>query len=101
MRLADREPRFSHVGDHEDSTCYLSFRCPCRQDCRRWIAIPFTPTLQGNPAPELVLPQCWKRESGTTFEDLTLSPSIWLHASDHDGHGGWHGWLRSGELQTC
>ena len=101
VRLVDREPEFRHVGEHTESKCYLIFRCPCTAECKHKIAIPFTPDLQGNECPELVRAQAWKRESGTTFADLTLSPSIWLHATDWDHHPGWHGFLRNGNLETC
>ena len=37
----------------------------------------------------------WDRQ-GDTFETLTLSPSIWAEPPMH-----WHGFIRSGEIETC
>jgi hypothetical protein len=35
----------------------------------------------------------WQR-SGSTFDDLTLSPSV-----DASGSGHWHGWVQAGEAR--
>lgn len=98
MRLSERDPKVSLV---EGARCYLTFRCPCKPECDCRIAIPFTPDLEGNPAPATVFQKAWQRVSGSTFEDLTLAPSILLHASDWDGHQGWHGFLRNGVLESA
>lgn len=63
------------------------------------IVVPFTPALDRSETPELRKP--WKRESGDTFETLTLSPSILFYPSEHAGCAGWHGFLRNGNLETC
>ena len=79
----------------------MHFRCPCKPDCEHLIAVAFTPDLDGKPAPNELGSKPWERVSGTTAEDITLAPSILLYPSAHDGHQGWHGFLRNGELQTC
>lgn len=57
--------------------------------CGGWIRIPFAPGVDGAPDG---LPTTrsdgkpgpvWKRESGTTVQDLTLSPSINAHECGH------------------
>jgi hypothetical protein len=65
------------------------------------ITVPFDPPLDGNPYPSELKASPWQRTGGPDFETLTLSPSIWLHATEHDGHPGWHGFLTNGELKTC
>jgi hypothetical protein len=45
----------------------------------------------------------WARQQRgwTVATAFTLSPGIWFHATEHDGHPGWHGFLRNGELVSC
>jgi hypothetical protein len=98
MRLTDFAPRFTHSHGDERIT-HIGFRCPCKPDCAVEIVVSFTPALDGSETPAEWKP--WRRESGSTFDDLTLSPSIHLHPSPHENCAGWHGFLQNGELKTC
>ena len=102
MRLTDQEPEFLHAHGHPGSKAYLAFRCPCSPTCENTISIPFTPMLDGQPCPEFIKCQ-WQRTGGSTFEDLSLAPSINFHGDkDHGGPcPGWHGFLTNGNLLTC
>lgn len=98
MRLADRDPKFSTC---YGVRCYIHFCCPCSESCEHMIGVPFDPPLDGQPLPPELKASAWRRPSGDDFETITLEPSIWLHATEHDGHPGWHGFLRNGNLETC
>lgn len=63
---------------------------PCQGNghCGGLIRVPFTPTLDGAPEPKPATTrdggECvWTRVSGTTAEDITLSPSV---DADECGH---------------
>lgn len=71
------------------------FECPCGNHCN---LIAFEPTVDAPPSPSGLSSNGgrWRRESGTTLDDLTLSPSILIH---HGPQGEcWHGFIRSGEV---
>lgn len=73
------------------------FTCPCGthkpDDFDVEVFVQFTPTLDGT-LNELQ-GHSWKRESGDTFENLTLSPSI-LRLNNCR----WHGFITNGEVIT-
>jgi hypothetical protein len=98
VRLTDCDPKISEC---YGVRCYLSFRCPHAAGCEERIAIPFDPPLDGKALPPELKAKAWSRTGGDAFETMTLTPSIWLHATEHDGHPGWHGFLTNGELKTC
>ena len=102
MKLIDLDPQFiDHGGegitkDGEPVPLTvgigITFNCPC--GCNFPCFIPFDTTLDGkvNPLSGHVR---WHRE-GTTFETLTLTPSI-LRPKDKGGCG-WHGFITNGEI---
>lgn len=57
--------------------------------CGGWIRIPFSPAIDGGPGGQPTTRSdgrpgpVWKRESGTSIDDLTLSPSINAHECGH------------------
>jgi len=89
-KLTELNPRF------QDSV--LVFDCPCKffdqeGKCFGRIRIPVKPKENG-----------WDLVSGSSVEDLTLSPSILIHPSgDPVGSfcAGWHGYLRNGRMEEC
>jgi hypothetical protein len=76
----------------------LIFDCPCcvaagkRVGEREILSVPFANPIDGGPPAE-TRKAFWQR-TGTTFEDLTLSPSV-----DASGFGHWHGWIQNGEAR--
>jgi len=106
MRLTDLDPNWLGAGGEgiysadgspvpERLGVGISFDCPCgkhgdRAEYER-IAIEFTNPLDGK-GPYRKDGHTWERE-GTTFETLTLKPSI-LRV----GGCGWHGWVTNGEV---
>jgi hypothetical protein len=102
-RLVDLHPRWARRGGRDDGGIYgITFDCPCgtpplgksdKPGCP-WgtFHILFCNPLDGGP-PEGIERQQWA-VAGTSFDHLTLSPSI--RAGDH-----WHGWVRDGSLETC
>lgn len=49
--------------------------------CGGWIRVPFSPTLDGAPEPKPATTRegariVWTRVSGSTIDDITLSPSV-------------------------
>ena len=88
----------------------LTFRCPC-ENCRATNSMqrlgvtfepPFGPLDWLTPSQPITdSPKIWHRDSGETFETLTLSPSIDTSVNpagriDFKGH--WHGYIKFGEI---
>lgn len=69
--------------DHKDDVCPMG----------GWCIVPTKANFAGLPTCADSLARGWDI-SGTSFENITLSPSI-----HHVGH--WHGWLRNGVLESC
>ena len=78
---------------------FLLFDCPCElhgveEKCGGRIRLPVLPEDNG-----------WKLESGAFAEEnLTLSPSIRIHATGNPVGSycaGWHGFLRNGIMEPC
>lgn len=96
MRLSSLKPKLQNDA--------VSFDCPihghdvdaCIMNGR--IYVPFAPPLDGSePLPGLR----WAR-SGSTVEDLSLSPSVNCHGENENGHvQDWHGYVTNGEVSTC
>jgi hypothetical protein len=63
----------------------LLISCQGDHGCGGWIGVPFRPGIDGAPDGEPNRPggYVWTRESGTTIDDLTLSPSINAHECGH------------------
>jgi hypothetical protein len=72
----------------------VSFECPCCRFTPRAtrLAVWFSNPIDGLP-PTDDASKLWGR-SGTTFDDLSLSPSI-----DASAHGHWHGFITGGEVR--
>lgn len=96
MKVSELEGQF-HTADGEsvasfEDARHFSFRCPTclgtTHDHR--ISIPRAPSQVA-----------WDF-SGSSLEDLTLHPSIRVHAQRSaewpDSCPGWHGWVRNGDL---
>ncbi len=95
MRLTDLEPAWLGFYDGPPQ-CGISFRCPCKPECRQRIHVMFDTSITDQPAPaERGGAPRWRRE-GRTFETLTLTPSI-----DASSFGHWHGWIRAGEIVSA
>lgn len=93
MRLVDLEPEWLRWQGREGVG--IRFWCPCCADCV--LAVLFQNPLDGGapvPAGSFILGENdgrrWTR-SGTSFEDLSLTPSI--HATSH-----WHGFITGGQV---
>lgn len=75
----------------------LSFECPhcvltnASPDTATRLAIAFSNPIDGEPPAAHM--KYWTRIGGTTFADLSISPSI-----DASGTGHWHGELKNGEV---
>jgi len=75
----------------------INFDCPC--GCGKRLGIAFDKTLEGKDSPLKGDRILWHRE-GTTFEDLTLTPSIQnMDVKTNKEH--WHGFLTNGEFIKC
>ena len=99
MRLTELNPRWAMDADivvggqtrHDDDRhgMAITFDCPhCRTER---LAVFFANPLDGKP-PTDAPGYLWHRE-GSTFEDLTLTPSV-----DASDHGHWHGFIRNGDI---
>lgn len=74
----------------------IIFDCPCGKcDEYHRLFLAFTNPLDGSVAVRDKGEPTWER-SGTTFEMLTISPSI-----NRVGGCGWHGWIRNGQVISC
>lgn len=72
-RLVDCNPSWATNYHGSDAVDAIIFDCPeGHLDCKH--IIPFTPAFDGS-TPKMEAGRGWQRE-GTTFETLTLSPSI-------------------------
>lgn len=99
MKLTDLEPRWALDADiMVDGTVVhnehrqgmgLTFLCPHCKAVRLGVFI--QNPVDGLP-PSDDAKMLWARVSGSTFEDLTLSPSIDASKSGH-----WHGFIQRGE----
>lgn len=104
MKLTDLNPKWlfsggPHILDKNHNPVPqrdgigVTFDCPCGCGLRR--VVEFENPLDGKPVRADHPGPLWKRE-GTTFESLTLSPSI---LSDKEKGGcGWHGFVKNGEV---
>lgn len=96
MRLTELDPKWTGVqGDQMQVPprwgVGLSFNCPCGGDHR--IGVEFQNPLDGGRG----RPGMWIR-TGSTFESLTVGPSI----REAGGGGcGWHGFIRDGEVRNA
>lgn len=93
-RLVDLNPKWIETTDGE--VYGIRYDCPCgASDCPMggWAVVPTKTNFTGKPTSADSMRRGWDT-SGTSFEDITLSPSI-----HHVGH--WHGWLRNGVLVSC
>lgn len=98
MRLTDLNPEFvdGGVGSPGRTGVMLMFDCPkCGADGVRHggVGCYLDPPMDGG-AP--VSDHSWKR-SGDSFENLTLTPSILVVATNGIGCG-WHGYITNGEI---
>lgn len=104
MRLSELHPVFPfsggtgvtdvHTGDVIDRTegVGVIFDCPCgNKDEEHRLFVPFQNPIGPGP---IVAQHGWRRE-GTTFEDLTLTPSILRREGCR-----WHGVVTKGEVIT-
>ncbi len=91
MFLVDREPSWVSSANGRFGMG-LRFLCP---HCDHFLVLWFENPLDKGPSvnPKTHRAPLWRR-TGSTFETLSLSPSI--NARDH-----WHGVLEKGELYTC
>lgn len=100
MRLTDLEPRwYSARGDHARHG--ITFNCPCCVGTERASRLAVATHVDGtNFDPEPDKPQTFRAGetvwaiTGSTFEDLSLSPSV-----DASQHGHWHGHIRNGLIE--
>ena len=103
MRLVDLNPRWVGSGGPmifdrdgnpvpERSGIGMTFDCPCGCSTRGFVA--FENPLDGGPPLRTEKP-LWYRE-GETFEDLTLTPSIFR--SEDKGGCDWHGFVAGGKV---
>jgi hypothetical protein len=94
-RLVDLNPKW--IETHGSGEVYgISYDCPCAlPDCENGgrQVVPTKTNFIGKPTCADSLARGWDL-SGTSFENITLAPSI--HQVGH-----WHGWLRNGVLESC
>lgn len=99
MKLSELHPKWGvdadiviggkNVHDPNRTGMGITFDCPCCKTTR--LGVFFANPVDGkSPTDDAEL--LWTR-SGTTFEDLSLSPSI-----DVSKHGHWHGFIRDGQI---
>jgi hypothetical protein len=99
-RLVDLNPRWLHDTDH--GVFGLRYDCPCGAAEGDWESCEVgghqvVPTKRTFNPEDKISPDAAARGwelTGTSFADITLSPSI--HQVGH-----WHGWLRDGVLVSC
>lgn len=90
------DSRQYHYSRHGESIHGVEFDCPTLGHGERilvWFKNPIGPSGPGSGGlpvrPDVGPLARWTVVSGTTVDDLTLSPSI-------NVHGDWHGWIRNG-----
>lgn len=112
MRLVDLDPRWI---EHDGRRVAFALRCPHCQSTWLTCTLEPTPTRQqhrsiaaaglphevcddGEPWSSEVVTcnsqQGWQIASGSTFDDLTVTPSLDASASGH-----WHGHIQGGEIR--
>lgn len=114
MRLTDLAPRWVCVGfpafvpavpdwaSHLPIYHGVTFQCPHCHVQR--LGVMFEPVINTHGyvmenVPLLVNQNVWRRESGDTFETLTLSPSLDFSGPGRiDFAGHWHGHITNGEV---
>lgn len=119
MRLRDLDAQFLGRVDAERQSCHrqedridgaqgIVFQCPkCAQGKERapyggFVGVHSIRVFFSNPQNAPVAPQeyddnpRWEM-SGTSLDDLTLSPSIDLDVPENKGGCGWHGYVRNGD----
>ncbi len=101
MKLADLEPRWAGYGPVKNAVTFLCPHCMKQRlgltfdppiDPEGWWQKMSRPTYEGI--------KVWRRDSGETFETLTLSPSLDFSVPariDFEGH--WHGFITNGEIK--
>ena len=95
MRLSELNPRWCAAGDSRHGMG-ITFECPhCRT---QRLGVWFVNPIDGGPKEHELIedhhmggPE-WTR-TGTTFDDLSLSPSI-----DASAFGHWHGYITNGSI---
>ena len=103
MKLTDLNPHFIGSGGEgvydkdgnpvpERHGVGIVFDCPCGGDCHA-MYIPFTNPLDGGPPRDAKT--TWNR-TGTTFDDLSLTPSI-----QRLDNCKWHGYITNGQATNC
>lgn len=108
-RLLDLAPKFlGHGGDGISDkngnpvpmTNGVGIYCECPCGCANPLYVPFTVALDGTPYEKWYGEgNAWVRH-GSTFEELTLTPSIQRIKSAPDSCD-WHGWLTNGVFKSC
>lgn len=101
MRLADLEPRYFVIGDSKQPVG-ITFECPCcagkETSVRLAIALHMDGTnFDPDPANPQQLPSnelVWTIISGSSFGDISITPSIDASKSGH-----WHGFITNGEIR--
>lgn len=100
MKLTDLDPHWfvTSEGHAAGRTGMgVTFDCPCKPGCPTRLGVWFSNPIDGGPPapPECSPKPRWQR-TGSTFETLTLTPSI-------DASGGaephWHGFITNGEIR--
>jgi hypothetical protein len=97
MRLIELQPRWwsAHAGEHDGGHDRhgVTFLCPHCKTQRLGVAFDHSPAhldLPNTPYAENV----WHAEGDTSFETLTLTPSV-----DASSCGHWHGFITNGEIR--
>lgn len=108
MKLTELEPRWAtSMGSSAilDGITFLCPHCVAQNVKTQRLGVTFTPPIDPeNWWPRVLQPtyagvNVWKRESGETFETLTLAPSLDFSGPariDFEGH--WHGYIKNGEI---
>lgn len=108
MRLTDLDPKWISLGAEVSGDDHLgiTFRCPHCQPGKRgettFLGVFFKEPVDPNNHPDIEWPtymlqhpeRAYWHRTGTTFDDLTLSPSV-----DASAHGHWHGFIENGEVR--
>lgn len=109
LKLVDLHPIFVGAGGQGISSADgtpakprdgvgIMFDCPCGKCEDNPCLLLFRNPLDGGPPVGDPGHASWQRE-GTTFETLTLQPSVLRNPAR--GGCGWHGYITNGELIPC
>ena len=81
---------------NQDKVMGLRFNCPEHHDDKTWCVqvVPFTPALDGTAVPSWQPNGHHWQRVGDTFEELTLTPSIYAAC-------GYHGFITKGVVTCC